>query len=103
MDIRVEDRIQPVRELCERHRVLRLALFGSAAHGAFDPASSDLDFVVEFDSALSPSEHADAYFGLIDDLQALFGVPIDLVEEQTIRNPYLREAIEETQQVLYAA
>ena len=39
--------LQPLLELCERYGVERLELFGSAARGEFDPAHSDLDFIVQ--------------------------------------------------------
>ncbi len=39
-----------LRALCRRFHVRRLDGFGSAARGDFDPAQSDLDFLVEFDS-----------------------------------------------------
>ena len=39
--------LQPLRELCERYGVEKLELFGSAARGEFDPAHSDLDFIVQ--------------------------------------------------------
>jgi uncharacterized protein len=50
-----------------------------------------------------PAHHADSYFGLMEDLQRLFGMPIDLVEPGSIRNPYFRQAIAETQVSLYDA
>ena len=89
-------------ELCRRHRVRRLAIFGSAAKGDFDPATSDLDFLVEFET-LPPGEHADHYFGLMEDLQQLFCLPVDLVERAPIRNPYFLESVEESQVPLYVA
>ena len=79
-------------ELCRRHRVRRLDLFGSAATGAFDPARSDLDFLVEFEE-LEPVAYADAFFGLREDLQALFGRKIDLIVESSLKNPYFRESV----------
>jgi hypothetical protein len=88
--------------LCQQRRVLWFALFGSAATGRFNPRSSDLDFLVEF-APMSPKEHADCYFGLLEDLQSLFQRPIDLVEPSTIQNPYFRQAVEDTQLVLYEA
>jgi uncharacterized protein len=39
---------EEIAELCRRHRVRRLALFGSAVGEGFDPERSDLDFLVEF-------------------------------------------------------
>jgi hypothetical protein len=50
----------------QRHHVGRLELFGSATSSDFDPTESDLDFLVEF-APLSPSQKADAYFGLLHD------------------------------------
>ena len=35
-------------DLCRRHHVRTLEVFGSAADGTFNPATSDLDFLVEF-------------------------------------------------------
>ncbi len=89
-------------DLCRKRRVRRLALFGSAAAGQFHAAESDLDFLVEFEH-LSPAQHADSFFGLQEDLQALFGAPVDLVERGPIRNPYFREAVERTEVLLYEA
>ena len=88
--------------LCRRRHVRRLEVFGSAASGAFDPQTSDFDFLVEFDP-LGPGERADAYFGLLEDLQELFQRPVDLVMVRAISNPYFRRAIEQTREVLYAA
>jgi len=88
--------------ICKKRGVRRMVLFGSAAQGAFDPATSDLDFLVEFQPA-SPAQHADNYFGLQEDLESLFGLPVELVEPAPIRNPYFRQAIEETQVLVYAA
>ncbi len=52
---------------------------------------------------MSPREHAGAYFGLMEDLDRLLGVRIDLVEASAIRNPYFKEAVRNTQVVLYEA
>ena len=88
--------------LCQRFRVRRLELFGSAAAGAFNPRSSDLDFLVEFEE-LRANEYADAYFGLREELENLFRRDVDLVVAKSVKNPYLRESIERTRTLLYAA
>ena len=42
-----------IAELCQRYRVQRLEVFGSAARGTdFVPESSDTDFLVELPTAL---------------------------------------------------
>lgn len=88
--------------LCQKWRVSRLALFGSAVRGGFDASASDLDFLVEFE-AMPPIEYADSYFGLAGDLDRLFGIPIDLVERAPIRNPIFLKAVTTHQIVLYDA
>jgi predicted nucleotidyltransferase len=98
----IESRREELRGLCRRFHVLRLDLFGSAARGDFDPEHSDVDFIVEFegDTSLHPF---DAYFGLKEELEALFGRKVDLVELSAVRNPYLKASIEQSRENVYAA
>jgi predicted nucleotidyltransferase len=91
-----------IEALCRRFHVRRLELFGSAAAGRFNPQSSDLDFLVEF-GALQANEYADAYFGLMEGLANLFKRDVDLVVIGSVKNPYLRESIERSRSLLYAA
>ena len=102
MNSMLEERLPELREICRHRRVQRLSLFGSATGSSFNPASSDLDFLVQF-QPLSPSRHADSYFGLQEDLERLFGRSVDLVEPVPLRNPYFRQAVEQTQELIYAA
>ncbi len=89
--------------LCRRFHVRRLYLFGSAATGRnFDPARSDLDFLVDF-KPLTPAEYTDAYFGLREALEELSGRPIDLVTEPALENPYLRRQVEAERRLLFQA
>jgi uncharacterized protein len=93
---------EELRDLCRRFHVRRLDVFGSAARGDFDPARSDIDFLVEF-QPLQPGAYVDAYFGLKEGLEQLFGRPVDLVSAASIRNPYFRQGVERTKAPLYAA
>lgn len=102
MSAAIESKRRELEALCERHRVERLALFGSAARDDFDPEKSDFDFSVRF-SPMTPEEHAASYFGLVEDLEGLFGRRVDLVEIKAVRNPYLRRSIEEGQETVYAS
>ena len=88
--------------LCKKYRVRNLAIFGSALNDSFDPRRSDFDFLVDFEEML-PSAYADAYFGLLEELQVLFDRPIDLVTDSSLRNPWLRREIEQNHSLLYAA
>ncbi len=102
MNAIVQDKIAELVDICHKHSVRRLALFGSAVNERSTPAPTDLDFLVEF-KPMPPAKHADNYFGLLEDLERLFGLAVDLVELEPIRNPYFREAVEETQVALYDA
>jgi hypothetical protein len=91
-----------IRELCLKHGVQRLELFGSAARGDFDPTTSDLDFFVEFtDPGWKGSFKR--YMGLKLDLEETFGRPVDLVELASVKNPYFVEVATQHRRLLYAA
>ncbi|MEH6355856.1 MAG: nucleotidyltransferase domain-containing protein [Marinobacter sp.] len=91
-----------IRQLCEKHSAHSLAVFGSAVTGAFH-AASDLDFLVEFSPSLGAKDKAAAFFGLKEDLEALFSRSVDLVNTSSLTNPYFRSAVMEERQPLYAA
>ena len=98
----VEQQTAAIEALCRRFQVSRLELFGSAASGRFNPRSSDLDFLVEFKD-LRPGAYADAYFGLLEELQRIFQRKVDLVVARSVRNPFLLESIQRSRALLYAA
>lgn len=98
----VEERVDELQRLCVRYRVRKLDLFGSAAGDKYQGGDSDLDFLVEFQS-LQSGEYADAYFGLLEALELLFGHRVDLVVDSAIKNPFFRQRVDETRTPLYAA
>ncbi len=102
MSLFIDDHRAALGELCRRYRVRRLFLFGSAVREDFDPARSDVDLLVEF-GPLPPGGYADAYFGLREALEELFGRDVDLVALSAVRNPYVKADIERTRALLYAA
>jgi len=97
----IHEKIPEINRIAARHRVRRLGVFGSVTGDRFNPAASDIDFVVEFEP-MTPAEHAEAYFGLAEDLARLFCRKIDLVERSAIRNPIFRESVEGTCKDVYA-
>jgi predicted nucleotidyltransferase len=97
----VEAHASDLATLCRRHRVHRLDLFGSTATGEDRPAQSDLDFLVEFEPL--QTGYVDAYFGLMEELEQMFGRHVDLVVASAVRNPYFLADIERTKKTLYAA
>jgi uncharacterized protein len=99
----VADRLDQVRALCEKYRVKRLEIFGSAVKGTFDPNASDLDLIVEFMPEEDPIRYGRAYLDLWRELKRLFSRKVDLVEITTIDNPHFARAIESTRVPLYDA
>ncbi len=95
------DHLDGVAAACQRYEVRTLWLFGSAVHGTFDPATSDLDFLVDLGD-YEPSV-AERYGGLYMALRDLFDREIDLVTVRASGNAGVLDHITETRQVLYAA
>jgi hypothetical protein len=97
----IEQHREEVAALCRRAGVRRLDVFGSAVRDDFDPVTSDLDFLVEFDD-LPPKAYADAYFMLKERLEQLFGRPVDLVTAASVDNPFFRQRIDAERKPVYA-
>lgn len=89
-----------IAEFCKRWRIIEFAVFGSVLREDFRP-ESDIDVLVSIDPR--------AHIGLLDlaqmkiELQELFKRPVDLVEKEGLHNPYRRDEILRTAQVVYAA
>jgi predicted nucleotidyltransferase len=88
-----------IHELCHKHNVRRLFAFGSALTDRFN-AQSDVDLIVDFDKA-AVRDHFLNYFDFKYALEEVFGRKVDLLEEQPIRNSYLRKNIESTKILIY--
>lgn len=89
-----------IREFSEKWRIVELALFGSVVADDFGP-DSDIDVLVVFEPDAGWS-----LFDLLDmrdELQAILGREIDLVEKAALRNPFRRYEILRTRKVIYAA
>lgn len=97
----IAERREALSATCRKYGVSRLDLFGSGTTEEWDPGASDLDFVVSFQRDPDRSL-ADRYLGLADELETLFGRPVDLLTERSIRNPYFRRNVDATRSVVYA-
>jgi len=98
----IDPQLAEVSTLCRRYGVRKLELFGSATTGAFDPQTSDLDFLVDFDPS-GDQTLFHRYFGLNEALEALFGRKVDLVMIGALENPYFIDSVNKTRQTVYAA
>lgn len=98
----LEDKRERIAEICSRHGVKRLYVFGSALRDDFRLGESDVDFLLEL-APMEPYARVEAYFGLLEELRALLGVKVDLIMAGAVKNRYIAGDIERTKQVLYAA
>jgi len=88
---------QRLADICRRHGVARMRVFGSVSRGEAGP-DSDIDLLVDF---AVPK----GFFELIrleDELKAFFGRPVDIVTEPGL-SPYLRAPILASASVIFDA
>ncbi len=98
----IADKWQQLAERSRRHGVVRLAVFGSAAHETdFDPRFSDAEFRVESD-ADSGLEPFDPFSDPAEALRHILGRPVDLVASGTIQNLCLRAPVTRSRGVVHA-
>ena len=87
--------------LCEKHKVQELYVFGSALTNKFNK-NSDVDFTVIFDrKALPLMVYGENYFNFKFALEDLLKRDVDLVEYNAVKNPYFKEELDETKQLIY--
>jgi predicted nucleotidyltransferase len=98
----LKEHLGELKELCRRHHVSHLAVFGSATTDRFRE-ESDLDFLVSFEPDLSARQTAAVFFELKLNLEALFNRPVDLITQASLTNPYFRQSVLAGQRELYAA
>lgn len=98
----IDDHRDQISELCRSFGVRRLDVFGSAVREDFDPARSDVDFLVDFAHDEARNRFRD-YFAFRDALARVLGRPVDLVMARALTNRYLEAAIDAERQLVYAA
>jgi len=91
---------QALAELCKNSGIVRLSVFGSVLRQDFS-VKSDVDLLVVFGEGVK----VDLYDICIirDQLSAIIGRAVDLVEEKALLNPFRRREILSNVEVLYAA
>jgi len=85
-------------EACRRFQVEQLEIFGSAAEGAAQVR--DYDFLVRFTHE-AKGRLLKNYLGLAETLERILGRPIDLITERSLRNPYLKAAVNRQRKTVY--
>jgi uncharacterized protein len=94
----IEIPAERLESFCHKWRVRELSLFGSVLRDDFGP-ESDVDVLVSFADDAPWSLWDLTAMG--DELAALVGRPVDLVEKEGLRNPFRRHTILKTRKVIY--
>ena len=101
----IADKREELAALCRRQGVAWLKVFGSAAPSTdFGPLSSDADFLVAFrpdGGRASLRQYFD--FDFAEAWRRALGRRVDLVEPGAIGDPYLRTAIDQSRELVYAS
>jgi predicted nucleotidyltransferase len=100
LPIEIENRIEKLIVLCNKYKVNKLFVFGSVVNGSFNSQSSDVDLIVELED-LPPSEKGELLMKLWSELENLFARRVDLLTTLNIKNPYLRNEIENSKLLIY--
>ena len=97
--LQIDKNIKRVKTLCRKHNVEKLYLFGSATNESFTD-KSDIDFLVRFEKK-DLNKYFENYISFKEKLAKLFKREIDLVEEQTLKNPILINSINKNKELIY--
>ncbi len=97
----IEQHIESIKQLCVKHKVKSLFVFGSLFTDRYT-GSSDIDLLVEFET-ISLEQYADNYYDFKFALEKILEKQVDLLEMKAITNPYFRQAVDRSKQVVYAS
>ncbi|MEN6335326.1 MAG: nucleotidyltransferase family protein [Phycisphaerales bacterium] len=96
-------RKEELQAFCQRHRIRRLALFGSVLREDFR-SDSDIDVLVDFEEGAEPGLFE--LVGMQDELSRVLGRQVDLVERKAVErseNYIRRRHILSTAETVYVA
>ncbi|EKB47773.1 nucleotidyltransferase family protein [Cecembia lonarensis] len=87
-------------DLCKKHYVERMFVFGSVLNENFS-SESDVDFLIKI-KEVPVDVYTDSFFEIYEGLQNILNRKVDLLTEQSISNPYFLEEINRTKTLIYS-
>lgn len=97
----IELNLQRIIDLCRKHKVKTLAVFGSILTDRFND-QSDVDLLVNFDTIDHENwDYVTNYFDFQEALEKIFGRKVDLVVEKGLKNKYFIQNVNRTKQLIY--
>lgn len=95
----IEKNIDSIKNLCDKHKVKELYIFGSVLTDRFNEGS-DIDILIQFDD-IELNDYFDNYMDFKEELESLLKYPVDLVENQAIKNPIFRQIVDRDKKLIY--
>ncbi len=95
----LKDKLDIIRVLCKANNVKKLFAFGSVCTEKFNE-HSDVDLLVSF-FPMDYNDYADSYFEFAEKLEQLFHRQVDLITENSLKNPYFIESVNRTKTLIY--
>lgn len=93
--------LERIFDLCRKHRVKTLAVFGSILTDRFND-DSDVDMLVNFDTTDHEKwDYVGNYLDLQESLESILGRKVDLVVEKGLKNKYFITNVNRTKQLIY--
>lgn len=93
--------MQRIIDLCLKHKVKILAVFGSILTDRFND-QSNVDLLVNFDTTDHEKwDYVTNYFDFQEALEKIFGRKVDLVVEKGLKNKYFIANVNRTKQMIY--
>lgn len=97
----IELNLQRILDLCRKHRVRSLSVFGSILTDRFND-QSDVDLLVDFDTTDHEKwDYVTNYFDFQEALEKIFGRKVDLVVEKAMKNKYFIQNVNRTKRLIY--
>ncbi|WP_035917223.1 nucleotidyltransferase family protein [Flavimarina sp. Hel_I_48] len=96
----IKDRHDIFYALCRRYEVDKLYIFGSSITSSFNKEISDVDLLVQL-AIEKPEDRGIALITLWDKLEIFFDRKVDLLTDDSLKNPYLKENIDRTKKLIY--
>lgn len=94
-----KENIKKINSACKIHLVEKMYMFGSMVSGKMNK-DSDVDILVKF-ADMDPYNYFDNLLSLKENLESIFKRPVDLLEEQAVKNPYLKRSIDRNKILIY--
>src|SRR6056297_1432193 len=94
----IESNLSSIKNLCLKHHVEALYTFDIT--GMVYGSSCTLGFMVRFDPRAEPT-YVDNYYAFRSELRSLLSCEIELLEEYSINNPFVRKIIDASKKRVY--